>query len=269
MICHPANKKMCLHPLDVWSRTLPGHKGATTSVRSRRPVEQCRLGWLGTMDMIHMSSKVHIYIHINIYTYSYAYISFHVINLLYLFLWRCLASSVSGQKKTFVRKDESPIWMWHSAKESSCIFHWLLVDSCLIGINTLNVGAPGEGHCSVLIVTFAITQDGVPGVSIPEEAMNQRDQDPTASPSLFSYPQRCRTQEFQSCTWALFVLEHLQDSWHRWDLIVSYPSILTYLDSQRGLPPQRFPMQNTSTKPQNTMFKLFKWSRFVIFLSFD
>lgn len=105
-LCYPqfydlpsCKQKMCLHPLDVWSGTLPGHKGATTSVRSRRPVEQCRLGWLGTMDMIHMSSKVHIYIHINIYTYSYASISFHVINLLYLFLWRCLASSASGQKK--------------------------------------------------------------------------------------------------------------------------------------------------------------------------
>ena len=75
-LCYPqfydlpsCKQKMCLHPLDVWSGTLPGHKGATTSVRSRRPVEQCRLGWLGTMDMIHMSSKVHIYIHINIYTY--------------------------------------------------------------------------------------------------------------------------------------------------------------------------------------------------------
>lgn len=156
--------------------------------------------------------------------------------------------------------------MWHSAKESSCIFHWLLVDSCLIGINTLNVGAPGEGHCSVLIVTFAITQDGVPGVSIPEKApcfFIRQDESThinvTKTPLL---PQACflsaamRTQEFQSCTWALFVLEHLQDSWHRWDLISVISEHPDQFQTPKGVsPPQRFPMQNTSTIQQNTMFK--------------
>lgn len=160
-------------------------------------------------------------------------------SIYYIFSCEDVLLLVLLAKKNICEEDGSPIWMWHSAKESSCIFHWLLVDSCLIGINTLNVGAPSEGHCSVLIVTFAITQDGVPGVSIPEEAMNQRDQDPTASPSMFSCLQRCRTQEFQSCTWALFVLEHLQDSWHRWDLIVSYPSILAYFRLLKGSPPSK------------------------------
>lgn len=91
-------------------------------------------------------------------------------SIYYIFSCEDVLLLVLLAKKNICEEDGSPIWMWHSAKESSCIFHWLLVDSCLIGINTLNVGAPGEGHCSVLIVTFAITQDGVPGVSIPEKA---------------------------------------------------------------------------------------------------
>lgn len=185
-------------------------------------------------------------------------------------------------KKTFVRKmNLQSECDTQQKKAHAFIFHWLLVDSCLIGINTLNVGAPGEGHCSVLIVTFAITQDGVPGVSIPEEApwfFIRQDESThinvTKTPLL---PQACflsatmRTREFQSCTWALFVLEHLQDSWHRWDLIVSYPSILAYLDSQRGLPPSKISRakykHHTTKTPCSNCSNGVLW--FVIFLSFD
>lgn len=284
-LCYPqfydlpsCKQKMCLHPLDVWSGTLPGHKGATTSVRSRRPVEQCRLGWLGTMDMIHMSSKVHIYIRINKYIHIHMHLYHSTWSIYYIFSCEDVLLPVFLAKKNICEEDEPPIWMWHSAKESSCIFHWSLVDSCLIGINTLNVGAPGEGHCSVLIVTFAITQDGVPGVSIPEEAPcffircdESTHINVTKTPLL---PQACflsatmRTQEFQSCTWALFVLEHLQDSWHRWDLIVLYPSILTYFRLPKGFSPLKdFPCKIQAPYHKTPCSNGVLW--FVIFLSFD
>jgi hypothetical protein len=39
--------------------------------------------------------------------------------------------------------------------------------SRLVGIDALDVGAPGEGNCCVLVVTFAIAQDGIPGQTLP------------------------------------------------------------------------------------------------------
>ena len=187
-------------------------------------------------------------------------------SIYYIFSCEDVLLPVFLAKKNICEEDEPPIWMSHSAKESSCIFHWLLVDSCLIGINTLNVGAPGEGHCSVLIVTFAITQDGVPGVSIPEEApwfFIRQDESThinvTKTPLL---PQAC----FLSAAMphpgiSILYLGSLRPwassgqlaSMRPHSVISEHPPLF---QTPKGVsPPQRCPVQNTSTIPQNTMFK--------------
>lgn len=80
--------------------------------------------------------------------------------------------------------------------------------SRLVGIDALDVGAPGEGNCCVLVVTFAIAQDGIPGQTLPCTNGNYK---PTVTQTLVAGP----TLESRSCTLAPADQSHPLGNWHQ------------------------------------------------------